>query len=334
MRMSTFQKTLRIIVITVATLTILSSLATLLNFPYNTDPEANPATEGSSKLFYSEIYKPPAAPAPADAMPVPGSDEGEAVYMRGARASALSSRVPEKVKSFVEIHELKGKRVLEIGSGSGLLQDIVDDYTGLDISGSVRRFYHKPFVEASATAIPFPDNTFDAAWSIWVLEHISNPERALKEMRRVVRDNGYIFLLPAWESRTWFAEGYNVRPYSDLDMMGKLTKASLLFRDSKVNRLLYRRQIQAARWISVQLSGGPSRLHYIRLKPNYSKLWQSDSDAAVSVSFHEVGLWFKSRGDLCNNCPSEIQMASWIAAPDEMIVRVRKGKYNSPLPLQ
>jgi hypothetical protein len=42
--------------------------------------------------------------------------------------------------------------VLEIGSGRGYLQDVAQNYTGLDISPSVARFYHKKFVLGSATA--------------------------------------------------------------------------------------------------------------------------------------------------------------------------------------
>jgi SAM-dependent methyltransferase len=204
------------------------------------------------------------------------------------------------------------------------LQDVVDDYTGLDISGNARRYYHKPFVEASATDMPFPDDSFDAVWSIWVLEHIPSPERALSEMRRVVRDGGTIFLWPAWSCPTWLAEGYEVRPYKNFDLRGKLVKASVAIRSSRAYRLLYRRQVQAMRWASVRLSGGPSRLHFVRLRPNYSTYWQPDADAAVSVSFHEVRLWFTSRGDACTNCPSELQMAGWTAAPDQMVIRVRK----------
>ena len=31
---------------------------------------------------------------------------------------------------------------------------------------TARQFFHKSFVEASATNMPFPDNSFDALWSI------------------------------------------------------------------------------------------------------------------------------------------------------------------------
>lgn len=42
--------------------------------------------------------------------------------------------------------------------------------------------------------MPFEDGRFDAIWSVWVLEHVPNPEAALREMRRVVADRGLLFL--------------------------------------------------------------------------------------------------------------------------------------------
>jgi len=312
-------------------LVALSAVVIALNFPYDTDPEVDLARHGQSKTFYDETYKTVSQKSShVAAAEAPGDDED--IYVKTARIAAAKARVPERVAAFVETHGLRGKRVLEVGSGNGLLQDIVDDYTGLDLSGSVRRYYHKPFVEASATDMPFHDDAFDGLWSIWVLEHIPNPELALREMRRVVKDGGYIYLWPAWECPTWLAEGYRVRPFSDFDLKGKLIKASLAIRTTRGYRLLYRRQVQAIRWAAVRLSGGPSRLHFVRLQPNYDRYWQPDSDAAVSVSYHEAKLWFESRGDECANCPSELQMAGWTAAPDQMIIRVHKpGRVVSDL---
>jgi hypothetical protein len=60
------------------------------------------------------------------------------------------------------------------------LQDVALNYTGLDISPSVARFYHTKFVVGSATAMPFSNDSFDGVWSIWVFEHVPNPERFMK----------------------------------------------------------------------------------------------------------------------------------------------------------
>jgi ubiquinone/menaquinone biosynthesis C-methylase UbiE len=48
------------------------------------------------------------------------------------------------------------------------------------------------FEVGSIYDLPFPDNTFDAAFAHTVLQHISDPVTALKEMRRVLKPGGVV----------------------------------------------------------------------------------------------------------------------------------------------
>lgn len=50
-------------------------------------------------------------------------------------------------------------------------------------------------VSASADALPFPDESFDAAVAAFVLCTIPDPARAVAEIRRVLRSNGRLVLL-------------------------------------------------------------------------------------------------------------------------------------------
>jgi ubiquinone/menaquinone biosynthesis C-methylase UbiE len=50
-------------------------------------------------------------------------------------------------------------------------------------------------VSASAEALPFPDESFDAAVAAFVLCTIADPARALTEIRRVLRPDGRLALL-------------------------------------------------------------------------------------------------------------------------------------------
>lgn len=169
--------------------------------------------------------------------------------------------------------------------------------------------------------MPFRDSEFDALWSVWVLEHIPNPEAALREIRRVIKPNGLIFLMPAWRSREWAAEGYEARPYSDFGIGGKLVKASLIVRS---NRLFLWSMLVPTRMIrltTARLQGGPTRLHYRRLEPNYEVYWQPDSDAVNSLDAVEVMTWFESRGDECLNCSA----ARLFHRQQPLVIRVRKS---------
>ena len=197
------------------------ALLVLVHFPYQVDEAAPQKAPKSNRNYYADVYggeKPAAPEAPMS--------EAETKYVRMAREAIENERIGPKVAAFVSQYGLaENKRVLDVGAGTGYLQDHVKNYVGLDISPTARRYFHKPFVEASATDMPFPDNEFDAAWSIWVLEHVPKPEQALNEIRRVVKDGGLVFLKPAWACPWWFAEGYQVRPYSDFNATGKVKKA-------------------------------------------------------------------------------------------------------------
>ncbi len=248
-------------------------LATAIHFPYHVDELGAPKIRKEAGTFYADIYSPPAvtpeAPATAE----------DSKYVKIAREAIEKNRIVPRITAFAKEYGLADKRVLDVGAGTGYLQDVVPDYVGLDISPSARRYFHKPFVEASATDMPFRDNEFDALWSVWVLEHVPKPEQALVEIRRVTKDGGLLFLEPAWGCPWWFAQGYEVRPYSDFGVTGKMKKASLnvvaspYYQGASLMPIRLLRQMQA-RW-----SGEPTRFHYHLLEPNYEQYWVADSDA-------------------------------------------------------
>lgn len=303
----------RILVIGYSSLLLASASATAIMFPWSVDPEVDRSTQEQSLDFYDKVYSD---------QPQDGTTD---IYKESAERATLISKTPKLVADFVKRYSLEDKKILEVGAGSGLLQDIVKDYTALEISRSARQFFHKPFIEASATNMPFPDNTFDALWSFRVLEHIPNPERALLEMRRVVKPGGYILLHVANDVDRYAAQGYRVRSYSDFDLLGRIKKATIPLADSRLFFNLYARQVRLLRSLGSRTSGGPSRLRFIRLEPNYDEYWIGDSDACISVSYHEVLLWFSSRGDHCDNCPTEWDLIFNIKPHEpDMFIRVNK----------
>jgi SAM-dependent methyltransferase len=303
----------RILIIGYSSLFIASVVVVAIMFPWSVDPQGDDSFQTASRSFYDKAYA---------TDPQSGKED---VYKESAERATLITKTPKIAAGFVERYGLKDKKVLEVGAGSGLLQDIVEDYTALEISRSARRFFHKPFVEASATNMPFRDNTFDAIWSFRVLEHIPNPERALLEMRRVVKPGGYILLHFANDVDRYAAQGYRVRPYSDFDIWGRIKKATIPIADSAAFLNLYVRQVRLLRSLGTRIAGEPSRLRFIRLDANYDEYWIGDSDACISLSYHEALLWFTSRGDHCDNCPSEWNLVFNVPYHEpEMFIRVNK----------
>lgn len=230
--------------------------------------------------------------------------------------------LPELNEFVQRFHLSRDRKCLEIGCGRGIYQDLVEDYTGVDLSESVGRLMRKPFHACSATELPFEESTFDAAWSIWVLEHVPEPEKALLEMRRVLRPGAVLFFAPAWQCRPWAADGYPVRPYSDFDLKGKLIKASIPVRNSIAFRSSYIFPRRVARLGAWKATGRPLNFRCGTLKPNYEKFWVSDSDAVNSMDPYEAILWFRSRGDEILH-PST-PMSQFLVRNGHLIVRINK----------
>lgn len=209
--------------------------------------------------------------------------------------------------NFIEHYQLEDKRCLEIGSSTGMFQDLVEDYWGTDIAESLARYYHKPYRVTHGSSYPFEDEMFDAIWTITVYEHIPDLQNALLEIDRLLKPGGVVFFAPAWQCRPWAAQGYSVRPYSDFDWKGKLVKASIPIRNSVAWRSLFIFPKRFWRHILFLLGYEFKEIKYKRLKPNYDTYWTSDSDACNSIDPHDALLWFLSHGFECVSHPSHIK---------------------------
>jgi len=95
----------------------------------------------------------------------------------------------------------RGKRVLEVGCGTGIIlsevSKVAKQAIGIDISDGMIKFAKAkglPVQKGDALNMPFKDKTFDLTYSLKVLPHIPNLGKALAEIRRVTRDDGHMVL--------------------------------------------------------------------------------------------------------------------------------------------
>lgn len=101
-----------------------------------------------------------------------------------------------------------GLRVVDVGSGAGDAAARATQRgaqaTGVDVAGAMveiatRRYPATTFVEASATELPFANESFDAAVGNIVIQHVGEPERAARELARVLVRGGRV-ALSTWDA--------------------------------------------------------------------------------------------------------------------------------------
>ncbi|KAF9631890.1 S-adenosyl-L-methionine-dependent methyltransferase [Lasiodiplodia theobromae] len=150
-------------------------------------------------------------------------------YLHGHHASVLRSHTSRTARNscpHLLPHLRRGMRVLDVGCGPGTIttdlativagpsspssssNDSRDGHViGIDYSVSVLAVARAhtermgvssdavSFQQADAYALPFADGAFDVVHANQVVQHVADPVRAVREMRRVARPDGGIVAL-------------------------------------------------------------------------------------------------------------------------------------------
>ena len=89
-------------------------------------------------------------------------------------------------------------RVLDVGCSDQRIKKFLlpdCEYTGLDYYSTATEWYEtRPTIYGDAHALPFADAQFDTVLLLDVLEHLQAPEVCVKEIERVLRTGGNLFL--------------------------------------------------------------------------------------------------------------------------------------------
>lgn len=107
---------------------------------------------------------------------------------------------------FLQFLELKsGDRVLEVGSGLGILATTIAgrlssgrmfglEYSHAQLSRAQRGSSNLAYIRGDAHSLPVLSGSFDVVYCRYLLEHVADPLRVLKEMRRVMVDGGRVYV--------------------------------------------------------------------------------------------------------------------------------------------
>jgi ubiquinone/menaquinone biosynthesis C-methylase UbiE len=113
-----------------------------------------------------------------------------------------ASAVQKRLQAFARHWPLRGDRLLDVGCGNGAYTTVLGrdfrEVHAIDVEPQrIERFRETVAADpkfsvtvGSAEALDFADDSFDVVTAIEVLEHIVDLERALAEIRRVVRPGG------------------------------------------------------------------------------------------------------------------------------------------------
>lgn len=132
--------------------------------------------------------------------------------------------VHQRVLDYTQFPE--NSTILDLGCGTGkMLNRILKNYPsikaiGYDFSAEMLREAQEKnnypeqisFVEGNVETLPFPDNSFDAVFNSISFLHYPDPEKVLREIKRVLKPQGKYYLADYGSPQnifrvTWFSPG-------------------------------------------------------------------------------------------------------------------------------
>lgn len=117
---------------------------------------------------------------------------GNDQFWRVATTKAIAPRAGEKI---LDLAAGTGASAAAL-AGSGAEVTAADFSPGMLAEGKRRHGHRKNlrFVEADATALPFPDDEFDAVTMSFGLRNVNDPKKALRELLRVTKPGGRLVI--------------------------------------------------------------------------------------------------------------------------------------------
>ncbi len=167
----------------------------------------------------------------------------------------LDVLIAEPIKLLM--NDKKLKKVLDVGCGTGKLVEFLTksgfEAFGCDPSTEAIKIAktinkNRCIKRSSASKLPYKNKIFDIVASISVIEHLTQKETKmfLKETKRVLKDNGYIFLVtPNFSSPARYICGQKWFGYSDPTHIQLFTPNSLkaVLKQNNFNNIKFRTKI-------------------------------------------------------------------------------------------
>ncbi len=117
------------------------------------------------------------------------------------RLAALNALTNEPFLRYLDLRVTDA--VLEVGSGLGILAREAAqrtplgevwgiEHSGAQLARAPRDQVNLHFLQGDAHHLPFDENRFDVVYCRYLLEHVADPQRVVREMRRVAKPGGRV----------------------------------------------------------------------------------------------------------------------------------------------
>jgi len=131
-----------------------------------------------------------------------GPKKSDTVPQYYAKNSLVRNLFWKRLKLALSLVNLnKDLKILDIGVGSGELMEIIlKKHPGLDIKGIDIKLHtqdsklKRRIKIGNVTQMPFKDNTFDVAFALDTLEHVKEVEKAILEIKRILKNKGLLVI--------------------------------------------------------------------------------------------------------------------------------------------
>jgi SAM-dependent methyltransferase len=132
-----------------------------------------------------------------------------ALYDRIGEGYAAARRGDPRLAAIIERALGAAERVVNVGAGTGNYEPSGRQVTAVEPSAEMIRQRPPgaaPVVQASAEALPFADDSFDAAMATLTVHHWSDQRQGLAEMRRVATGPVVVLTFEPGHPGTWLGD--------------------------------------------------------------------------------------------------------------------------------
>lgn len=200
--------------------------------------------------------------------------------------------------------------ICEVGCGSANMlshfPEFQQVYTGCDFSEPLLMRNRDRFTKASFSRIlvpnvlPFPANTFDLVFSVFVIEHSTNPTKFLSECLRVLKDSGTLIILcPDFLGRNRMTSqraGWSHGTALQKIRTGRYVEAAITLYDNRIRIPLYCLNLKE----KIRRKFG----FHINLDPVvFEDPFTPDVDAVYITSKMEMVAYLNQKMNVCPNDP-------------------------------